>query len=532
MNKMDIARVLAEARNVAEREVGNGTADLHEGPDLTPLTQLAGLGPRKAQQLYDELGVQTLDDLAEALTSGRVRRLKGFSAETEERLLVELDELAGRQARFGLADAERRVAPLLDYLRDAAAVERVDVVGSVRRRCETVGDVDLLVVSSRSTQVVRHFTSFPDAERVVSSDASRATVVLRCGLHVDLRVVPRRCYGAALQYLTGSAEHNCALRRIGLERGVRVSEYGVFRLDHGRAGARRVGGQREEDVFAAVGLAWVPPELRECRGELEAAGQQRLPHLVTERDIRGDLHVHSVCSGGNSTIEQLVHACQALGYEYCAITECSHSMAGGDDQRQREIRAQAAEIAQLRSRLHGFQLLHGLEAEIRTDGTLDSGDADLAELDIVLVGIHSHTRLSRTRMTDRIIRALESPFVDVLAHPTGRLLCRREPCDFDLEAVLAAAAAFDVAVELNAQPDRLDLNDMQVRRASELGARIVVGSGAISTASLAWMKYGIEQARRGWLEPSQVLNTMKWPELAAWLARRVPARGAGLLTAL
>jgi DNA polymerase (family X) len=524
MRTIEMARALVEARSVVEREEGAAGAHPTVRPDLTPLMQLAGLGQKKAQQLYDELGVQTMDDLAEALAEGRVRQLRGFSADTEDRLLSELDELSGRKARFTLAEAEQHATAVVEYLREVPGVERVDVVGSVRRRCETVGDVDVLVVSGRSQQVVRHFVAYPESDRVEMSDASRASLVLRCGLRVDLRVVPRRCYGAALQYLTGSAEHNCALRRIGLEHGVRVSEYGVFRLDHGRAGARRIGGQREEDIFAALDLEWVPPELRECRGELEAAGQRRLPHLITERHIRGDLHMRTTWSGGTASIEQMAHACQTLGYEYCAITDSSTTMAVTTGQRHRELREQAEEIALLRQRLHAFHLLHGFEADIRLDGSLEIGDTDAASLDLVLAAVHSQTRLSPTRMTDRIIRALENPVVDILAHPTGRLLCRREPYDFDLEAVLQAAAALDVAVELNSQPERLDLDDLQVRRASEIGVRVVISSGAHSAATLAWLKYGIDQARRGWLEPGHVLNTMNWADLAVWLRRRVPDR--------
>jgi DNA polymerase (family X) len=526
MRKIDIARALAESGYATTPESAGGVM-LAEEPDLGALMQLQGLGPKKARQLHAELGVESLDDLADALASGRVRQLKGFSAEMEERLLAELDELAGRRVVFGLADAEQQAAALIDYLQELPGVERVDVVGSVRRRCATVADLDVLVVSSRSAQVVRHFLAYPEIAEARPSDASRGAVTLRSGLPVDLRVVPRRCYGAALQYLTGSAEHNCALRRVGLERGVRISEYGVFRLDQGRAGARRVGGQREEDVYAAVGLEWVPPELRECQGELEAAGQQRLPQLITERDIRGDLHMHTVWSGDASTIEQLAHACQARGYEYCAITDCGHALAATSGSRHRQLRAQAEEIALLRQRLHGVQLLHGFEADIRVDGTLELGDADVGTLDVVLAAVHSHTRLSATRMTDRIIRAMEHPAVDILAHPTGRLIGRREPYEVDLDAVLRAAAELDVAVELNAQPDRLDLSDLQVRRAAELGARVVVSSGATSAASLAWVRYGIDQARRGWLEPRHVLNTMRWDELVGWLRRRMPQRLPG-----
>jgi DNA polymerase (family X) len=519
MKNIDVARTLAGLHGGGTGTLAVAEPEEEAAADLTELTELSGLGPKRARQLYDELGISTLAELGAALGAGHVARLKGFSPEMAERLENELQQLLARRRRFTLAEAEQQIAPVLEHLRAGPSVERVEVAGSVRRRRDTVGDVDILVISAKPAQVMRHLAGCADAEHIDILDSTRARLRLPCGLQACIRVVPRRCYGATLHYLTGSVDHNTATRELGLERGIRMSEYGVFRLDPGRAGARRIGGQREEDIFAALGLEWIPPELREHRGELEAGLQQRLPRLVTERDIRGDLHIHTTWSHAAAGIGEVVHACQTRGYEYCAITDYSHTLAAAHETGSAAA-AQAVEIAHIRARLHGFHLLHGVEVGIRADGTLDADELDLDSYDIVLAGVHSHTRLSRTRMTDRILRALEHPAIHILTHPTGRVLGQRAAYDLDVDVMLAAAAALDVAVELNARPDRLDLDDLNVRRAHELGASVVINSAATSVAELDCMRFGIDQARRGWLEPGHVLNTRTWAELAGWLSRR------------
>ncbi|HSJ08115.1 MAG TPA: hypothetical protein VK936_15525 [Longimicrobiales bacterium] len=535
MKKIDVARALAAARGApksaasrraasSERTGADGVAQ-EPMPDLTPLTRIGGLGPRKAELLFRELGVRSPADLAVALAAGKVRGLKGFGASAEERLRAAVAQATGGERRFSLADAEQQAVPIVEFLRDAPGAERVEVAGGWRRRCDTVAEVDVLVVSARPAPILRHFAAWPGARDVDASELARASLVLESGLRVNVRVVPRRCYGAALHYLTGSAAHTGAVRQLGLDAGVRISEYGVFRLDQGRAGARRIGGQQEEDVFSAVGLDWVPPELRECRGEIEAALRHDLPRLITTRDIRGDLRLRTTWSNGTAGIEEMVHACQAVGYDYCAVADPAGGSTGARAMSTDEIRGQAAEVDRLRSRLHGFHLLRGMTVGVRQDGTLDVDDADLAGLDLLIIAVHSHTRLSRTRMTDRIIRAMEHPAADILAHPTGRLLGRRDPLDLDLDAVMCAAAALGVAVEANAQPDRLDLNDIHIRRARDLGARIVINSDAGSGDDLAGIRYGIDQARRGWIEPDTVVNSLPAAQLLAWLRRRAPGRG-------
>lgn len=536
MKKIDVARALAAARGApgtaasrraasSEGAGADGGAGQEPVPDLSSLTRIGGLGPRKAETLFRELGVRSPADLAAALAAGKVRALKGFSAAAEERLRTAVAEVAGSEPRFSLADAEQEAVPIVEYLRDAPGAERVEVAGGWRRRCDTVAEVDVLVVSARPAPVLRHFAAWPGARDVDASELARGSLVLESGLRVNVRVVPRRCYGAALHYLTGSSEHTVAVRQLGLDVGVRISEYGVFRLDQGRAGARRIGGQQEEDVFSAVGLEWVPPELRECRGEIEAALRHDLPRLLTTRDIRGDLRVRTTWSTGTARIEEMVHACQALGYEYCAIADPAGAAGGAGGMGREQLREQAAELDRLGSRLHGFHLLRGLTVGIRQDGSLEVSDADLAGLDLVIIAVHSHTRLSRVRMTDRIIRAMQHPAADILAHPTGRLLGRRDPIDMDMDAVMSAAAELGVAVEANARPDRLDLNDVHMRRARELGALVVINSDAGSADDLAGIRYGVDQARRGWIEPESVVNTLPAADLLAWLRRRMPGRG-------
>jgi DNA polymerase (family X) len=534
MKKIDVARALAAARGApgtaASRRAASSGREAADGgpgplPDLTSLTRIVGLGPRKAELLFRELGVRSPAELSLALAAGKVRGLKGFGAAAEERLRSAVADAAGGERRFSLADAEQQAVHVVEYLRDAPGAERVEVAGGWRRRCDTVSEVDVLVVSARPAPVLRHFAAWPGARDVDASELARASLVLESGLRVNVRVVPRRCYGAALHYLTGSPEHTGAVRQRGLDVGVRISEYGVFRLDQGRAGARRIGGQQEEDVFSAVGLDWVPPELRECRGEIEAALRHDLPRLITTRDIRGDLRFRTTWSTGTAGIEEMVHACQALGYEYCAVADAADGSAGARGVGRKEVREQAAEVDRLRSRLHGFRLLRGMTAGVRQDGTLEVDDEELADLDLVIIAVHSHTRLSRTRMTDRVVRAMEHPAADILAHPTGRLLGRRDPLEMDLDAVLSAAAALGVAVEANAQPHRLDLNDVHIRRARELGALIVINSDAGSADELAGIRYGVDQARRGWVEPDTVVNTLPAADLLAWLRRRMPGRG-------
>jgi DNA polymerase (family X) len=496
-------------------------------PTLTELMQLHHLGPKRARQLYDTLGITSVSELAAAIDTGKVEALPGFGKKSAGNLSRALEEFERRTKRFLLADADQLVQPLLRYLRQAPGIIELEVAGSYRRRQDTVGDIDILATGENSQPVMQHFQSYQYIERVEMAGTTRGTVVLRSGLKVDLRIVPRRSYGAALHYFIGSKAHNVAVRKLGVERGLRINEYGVFRIPKGKKAeglgkerGARIGGEKEEDVFRAVDLVWMPPELREDRGEIQAAQQHKLPHLITLDDIRADLQMHSQWSDGTHTIEEMARACRERGYEYCAITDHSKStrVAGGLDAA--GFRKQWEEIEEVRQRLDGIVLLKGVELDILPDGSLDLPDEVLEQFDIVLIAVHSRLDMPKARMTKRVLKALSHPAVHILAHPTGRQIQKRAPIDIDLEAVFQAAKEHDVALELDAQPQRLDLNDVHLHRARELGVKIAIDTDAHSVDHLRFMQYGIDQARRGWLEQEHIMNTLTWPQFHQWLGRR------------
>lgn len=491
---------------------------------VAELLRLGGVGPKRAIRFYRELGVSSVEELERALKGGEVARLPGFGERSAERLLRAIEDYRKHTERYKLSDADRLVAPLVAYLKEAPGLEELDVAGSYRRRVETIGDLDLLAVGEPAGPIMEHFTDFPQTMRVELAGPTRGTIVLRSGLRVDLRIVPRASYGAALHYFTGSKAHNIKIRTLGIERGLRISEYGVFReVEGGGEGpmsGERVGGAREDDVFEAVGLPWIPPEIREDRGEIEAARAGKLPKLITLRDIRGDLQMHSRWSDGTSSIEEMARAGLALGYEYIAITDHSVAIRVARGLRPEQLEEQWREIDEVRERVPGIRILRGLEIDILHDGSLDIPDEYLERLDLVLVAVHSRFGLSKKEMTDRIIKGISHPGVHILAHPTGRLINAREPYEVDLEAVLEAATEVGVAVELNAHPDRLDLSDVQVRRAKEVGVKVAINTDAHSAETLGYMKYGVDQARRGWLEARDVLNCMTWKRLEKWLSGR------------
>jgi DNA polymerase (family 10) len=484
---------------------------------LIELTRLPGLGAKRAKKLWDELDVTTLDDLEQAAKAGKVAALAGFGEKTQEKILSSINRYRMRRGRMKLGDADQHVVPLIEHLEANPNVKCVEVAGSYRRRRETVRDIDVLVVAVEPALVMDHFAKYPKIKKVESSGDTRSTVVLKSGLQVDLRVIRPESYGAALAYFTGSKEHNVKLRMRAMQRGLRLSEYGVFRggdEDRGDPWAGEfLAGTDEHEVYQAIDLRWIPPELREDRGEVEAAERGDLPDLITLDAMRGDLQMHSTWSDGKDSLETMLAACAARGYEYFAITDHSKALAmtGGLDAA--KLRQQWLEVDEICSRHPEIRLLRGMEVDILADGTLDLEDEMLAELDLVLISVHSRFDLPATAQTERVISAVQHPAVHILAHPTGRQINRREPMQFDLDAVLQCAAANGVAVELNAHPDRLDLNDVQLMRARELGCEIVINTDAHRTSDLDLMRYGVEQARRAWLQSSDVLNTLPCGEL-------------------
>jgi DNA polymerase (family 10) len=476
-------------------------------PGAVALMHVPGIGPRKARLLSERLGVRSVAGLARAARAGRVRALPGFGARSEQRLLAELAHAAPDERRMLRARAAQYAEPLLEWMRGATGIGRVELAGSFRRCRETVGDLDLLVENEDGRAAVRHFTAYPQVARILARGTTRAAVQLAGGLHVDLRVLPAESYGAALHYFTGSKAHNIAVRGMGRARGLKISEYGVFR------GARRTGGRTEAEVFAAVGLPFIPPELREDRGEIDAARRGQLPSLVTLADIRGDLQSHSTDSDGRHSMEAMAEAAEALGYEYLALTDHTPSVrvAGGLDRA--GFRAQMRRIDRLNARLKRLTLLKGAEVDIHPDGSLDLDDDTLERLDVVLVSLHASLGLPPQQQTARLVRALRHARVHILAHPTGRLVNGRRGAQFDLDEVCRVAANEGVFLEVNAQPERLDLDDIAVRRALELGCTLVISTDAHATEELGFMRWGVDQARRGWTGAAHVANTRPLAQL-------------------
>lgn len=468
---------------------------------LVEMTRIEGLGPKRAKALYRALRIRSLEDLQRAARSGRIREIKGFGARTEQLIAERAARVAKAGKRIRLADADEIAAPLVEYLRAGEGVKAVVVAGSYRRRRETVGDLDVLIGATRAAAAMDRVVRYEDVSEVVAHGPTRSTLRLRNGLQVDVRVVPPASYGAALHYFTGSKAHNITVRKMAQARGLKLNEYGIFR------GEERVGGRTEQEVFDAVGLPYIPPELREDRGEIEAARRKRLPVLVTQEDIRGDLHCHTRATDGRDTIEAMAKAAAAMGYEYVAINDHSRrvTMAHGLDRRR--LMTQVRAIDRLNEKLDGIVVLKSVEVDILDDGRLDLPDAVLKELDFTVCAIHYGLDRSREQQTTRILRAMDNRYFTILAHPTGRLINAREPYDVDMERVLEAARERGRILELNAHPDRLDLDDRYCRMAREAGVRVAISTDAHRATDLALMRYGIGQARRGWLEASDVVNT-------------------------
>ncbi len=491
---------------------------------LLDVVAVPGVGPKRAQTLWRELGVTGLDELEQAAKDGKVAGLAGFGEKTQAKALAGIAQVRRHQGRMRRSDAEARIAPLLAALGGMAQVKRLEVAGSMRRGRATVGDVDLLAVADDAEPVMAALRDHPDVAEVLGSGESKTSVRLEGDLQLDLRVLPAASFGAAWQYFTGSKAHNVALRQRAVQQGLRLSEHGLFRGGEGDDPERgeRVAGSEEAEVYAALGLAWVPPELREDRGEIEAAAEGRLPRLLELDDMRGDLHMHSDWSDGRGTLAQMHAACAQRGYAYHAITDHSQALrlTGGLDAE--KLARQWEELDRFTATLadDAPALLRGLEVDILKDGSLDLDDAWLDRLDIVIVSVHSFFDLPETQQTARVIKAIQHPQVNILAHPTGRLLGEREGYEIDLDQVFAAAAANGVAVECNASPYRLDLGDLELMRAVKAGCRVVINTDAHVLAGLDDMRYGVLTARRAWLGPDQVINTWPLERLRAFLEKR------------
>lgn len=482
-------------------------------PTITELLKIPGLGPKRVRTLYDQLKVKTIEQLAKAAQAGKIRELEGFGEKTEQTILEALSAHVTEQQRFKLAIAAQYAEPLRDYLASIPGVEDAVIAGSYRRCRDTVGDLDILVTAKDSHQSMDRFTAYDEVARVLSKGDTRSTVILKSGLQVDLRVVEPKSLGAALHYFTGSKAHNIAIRRLGQQKKLKINEYGVFK------GKEYIGGESEESVFKSVGLPFIAPELRENRGEIEAARAGKLPRLVELQDLRGDLHVHTRATDGHHSLREMAEAARARGLDYIAITEHSRHLAVAHGLDVKRLRQQMEDIDRLNESLQGITVLKGIEVDILEDGSLDLPDEVLGELDLVVGAVHSQFKLPRAKQTARIVKAMDHPHFTIFAHPSGRLIDQREPYDVDMLKIIRHARERGCYLELNAHPERLDLLDIHCQLAREEGVRIAISSDAHSVQDFENLKYGIGQARRGWLEKGDVLNTRPLKELRTLLKK-------------
>ncbi len=485
-------------------------------PTILDMLHLQGVGPKTVALLYRELGVRTLDDLHAAARDGRLREIKGMGARKETQILKALEERARVAGRRLVAEAYDAAASLAAALRNHAPDAWIGVVGSLRRGCDTCGDLDILAAGAPPT-IMEAFTGYKLVERILVHGETKSSVLLWGGFQADLRLVPRESLGAALQYFTGSKHHNIALRDRAIQRGFKLNEYGLYRLDDDA----RVAGDSEESIYEALGVAFIPPELRENRGEIDAAAQGTLPRLIERQDLRGDPHMHTTATDGRADAETMARAAKESGLEYIAITDHSQAlaMANGLDETRALAHAHAVRALNGRSGLEAFTVLAGIECDIRPDGNLDLAADCLAQLDYVVASVHSAFNLDEAQMTERLLRAIECPHVDAIGHPTGRLILKREGYRFDVDRVFDAAAAAGVALEINCQVDRLDLDDVLARRAHDRGVRLIIASDAHSPVALGGLRWGVNVARRAWLEAGDVLNTKNVDDFRAALRR-------------
>jgi DNA polymerase (family 10) len=491
--------------------------EMRNVPDtLIEMMDIPGLGPKTLALIHEKFRIKNTDELLRLIEKGSLGKLRGFGEKKIENLRRGIELYQSGKERRPLGKVMPLAEKLLDEARRMKLVDRADLAGSLRRGQETIGDIDLLISSRKAEEALREFVKLPSIKRTTALGGTRASVIIEGNLQVDVRAVPEESYGAALQYFTGSKQHSVHLRAIAQRRGLKINEYGVFRGD------KRIGGEEEEDTYRALGMKTPPPELREDRGEIEAAMENDLPKLIEEGDLRGDLHMHTTWSDGRSPLEEMVEAAARLGLEYIAITDHSPSsrIANGLDIDRLGRKIEEVEALRKKRGRRRPRILMGAEVDILPDGALDYPDEVLARLDVVVASMHGSFRQSKDRMTGRLLDAIANPYTHIIGHPTTRLLGSREPVEFDFERVIEAAAESGVALEVNGSPSRLDLNDVMARAAFEAGALLAIDSDAHSAAQLEQTRYGILQARRGWVEARSVVNTWLWPKFSRWLRQR------------
>lgn len=475
--------------------------------NLEEITAVEGIGPKKAKVLYQKLGVKSLKDLEKAACAHKIRRLFGFDEKTERNILEAIQFLKKDKGRFLLGEILPLVRETYEKLRKLKEVEKIDYAGSIRRMKETIGDVDFLVVSKKPEKVIDFFVALSGVVKIWSKGKTRASVRMEEGFDMDIRVIPKKSYGSALQYFTGSKEHNIITRKIALEKGLKLSEYGLFK------GSKMIAGETEEGIYRVLGMLWIPPEIRENQGEIESALKGSLPNLVQLKDIKGDLHCHSNWNGGDNSIEDIVKAAQERGYDYIGIADHTKFLRieNGLDEKQLEKRNKEIDNLNLKLKKSNlkFRILKGCEANIMPNGSIDIKDKALESLDYVIAGIHSSFKMSKEKMTQRMIKAMQNPNVDIISHPTGRLLKEREQYDIDLDKIIKTAKETGTILEINSYPKRLDLNDQNIRKAKKLGVKMVINTDAHHKDQLKFIEFGVAQAKRGWAEKEDIINC--WP---------------------
>ncbi len=475
--------------------------------DLEEIIRVEGMGPKRAKILYQKLGIKNLKDLGKQAKAHKIASLFGFGEKMEKNILEGIAFLKKSKGRFLLGDILPKAKEIYEKLKSLKEVERIEIAGSLRRKKETIGDVDFLVISPNPSPIMDYFVKMPGVIKIWAKGGTKASIRLKDGFDMDIRVVPKKSFGAALQYFTGSKEHNIETRKIAMDKGLKLSEYGLFR------GPRMVASQTEEDIYRALDMDWMEPELRENQGEIEAALKHKLPVLIGYQDIRGDLHVHSDWDGGVNSIEALAKAAQKMGYEYLGISDHTKflKIEHGLDEKKIILRNKEIDKLNEKFKVQGsrFKVLKGCEANILNDGSIDIKDEVLVQLDYVMAGIHSNLKMPRAKMTERIIRAMENPNVDIISHPTGRLINKRDEYQIDFEAVLKVAKETGTILEINSYPERLDLKDQNIRRAKTAGVKMIINTDSHQKDQMRFMEFGIAQARRGWAEKEDIVNC--WP---------------------
>ncbi len=471
--------------------------------DIEELTRVEGIGPKIVKELYKHLKIKNLEDLEKAARDGKIRELPNFGEKTEKNILQGIEFLKRSKGRFLLGYILPEVKEIINKLKNLREVKEISPAGSVRRMKETIGDVDILVITPKPKKVVDYFVSLPGIVKIWGKGPTKASVRMQQGFDVDIRVIPEGDYGSALQYFTGSKEHNIATRKIAIEKGLKLNEYGIFR------GKKKLASRTEKDVYKIIGLFYIEPELRENTGEIEAAQKGNLPKIIGYNDIKGDFHIHTNWNGGHNSIEEMVEEAKKMGYEYLGVSEHTKFLRIEHGLDEKKLLLQIKYIKKLNKKLKGFTVLQGCESNILSDGSIDIPDEVLAQLDYVIAGVHSQMKLPRDKMTERIIKAMENPNVDIVSHPTGRLLKRRDEYKIDFDKILEIAKKTGTILEINSCPDRLDLDDQNIKKAIRAGVKLVINTDAHERSQMRYMELGIAQARRGWAEKKDIINC--WP---------------------